>query len=194
LCERAVRSQVYPAGRGSGGALLGRRPTDLARVQACRKFKDSVNKNVGASSYIAAANRGGRHYLNLFSKNVDTNRPFKFQKRSQLFIGTHNEALAVAVMRVIQSRSFARWNQSLRHSLPVRLLHIRALRPPRTRLSLQFERQRRQWRQVNDNRIFAAHPLSSCTLNATEVSYVAAAIGFRIGVDDLAVEAGLGHT
>jgi len=29
-----------------------------------------------------------------------TNRRFQFQKRSQLFIGTHNETLSVAAMRV----------------------------------------------------------------------------------------------
>jgi len=31
---------------------------------------------------------------------ASANRPFEFQKRSQLFIGTHNETLTVAVMRV----------------------------------------------------------------------------------------------
>jgi hypothetical protein len=38
--------------------------------------------------------------LNLFSQNVDTNRPFQFQKRRQLFIRTHNEALPITAMRV----------------------------------------------------------------------------------------------
>jgi hypothetical protein len=28
------------------------------------------------------------------------NRPFQFQKRSQLFIRTHNETLSIAAMRV----------------------------------------------------------------------------------------------
>jgi hypothetical protein len=31
---------------------------------------------------------------------VDTNRPFQFQKRGQLFIGTHNETLSVVAMGV----------------------------------------------------------------------------------------------
>jgi hypothetical protein len=47
---------------------------------------------------------------------VDTNRPFQFQKRSQLFIRTHNETLSVVAMCAPQSRSFARWNQWLRRS------------------------------------------------------------------------------
>jgi hypothetical protein len=38
--------------------------------------------------------------LNLFSQQAKTNRPFQFQKRSQLFIRTHNEALNVVAMRV----------------------------------------------------------------------------------------------
>jgi hypothetical protein len=38
--------------------------------------------------------------LNLFSQQVDTNRPFQFEKRSELVIGTHNETLAIAAMRV----------------------------------------------------------------------------------------------
>jgi hypothetical protein len=29
---------------------------------------------------------------------VDTNRPFQFQKRSQLFVGAHNEVLTVSAM------------------------------------------------------------------------------------------------
>jgi hypothetical protein len=31
---------------------------------------------------------------------VDTNRPFQFHKRRQLFIRTHNETLSVTAMRV----------------------------------------------------------------------------------------------
>jgi hypothetical protein len=38
-------------------------------------------------------------------------RPFQFQKRSQLFIGSHNEPLFVAAMRVSnEERSPARIN------------------------------------------------------------------------------------
>jgi hypothetical protein len=35
-----------------------------------------------------------------FSQWVNTNVPFQFQKRSQLFIRAHNETLSVAAMRV----------------------------------------------------------------------------------------------
>jgi len=45
-----------------------------------------------------------------------TNSRFEFDKRGQLFIRTHDETLSVVAMRVWQSRSFARWNWSLRHS------------------------------------------------------------------------------
>jgi len=38
--------------------------------------------------------------LNFFSQKAGTNRPFQFQKRSQLFIRTHNETLCVVAMRV----------------------------------------------------------------------------------------------
>jgi len=34
----------------------------------------------------------------VFSQKLDTNRPLQFQKRSQLFIGAHNEMLSVAVV------------------------------------------------------------------------------------------------
>jgi hypothetical protein len=36
----------------------------------------------------------------LFTQEVDTNRPFQFQKRSQLFVGVYNEALTIAAMCV----------------------------------------------------------------------------------------------
>jgi len=35
--------------------------------------------------------------LNLFSQQVDTNRTFQFQKRSQLFIGANDEPFSVTV-------------------------------------------------------------------------------------------------
>jgi len=38
--------------------------------------------------------------LNLFSQQVDTNRPFQFEKRSELVIGTHNAPLSVTAMCV----------------------------------------------------------------------------------------------
>jgi hypothetical protein len=39
------------------------------------------------------------HSLNFFSHQLDTNRPFRFQKRSQLFVGAHDETRSV-MMRV----------------------------------------------------------------------------------------------
>ena len=42
--------------------------------------------------------------------------------------------------------------------------------------------------------MFAAHPFAGFALNAAEVSYVASAVCFAVGVDDLAIEAGLGNT
>ena len=47
---------------------------------------------------------------------MDTNRPLQFQKRSQLIICVHDEALAVVADARQQSRSFARENPLLRRS------------------------------------------------------------------------------
>jgi hypothetical protein len=47
--------------------------------------------------------------------NSGSNRRLEFEKRRQLFIRVHNEALSVVAMRPRQ-RLFARWNQSLKHS------------------------------------------------------------------------------
>jgi hypothetical protein len=41
--------------------------------------------------------------LNLFSQQVDTNRPFQFEKRSELVIGTHNKTLSIIAMCVSNS-------------------------------------------------------------------------------------------
>ena len=41
--ERALRSTVNPAERGSGGALSGETPKQLGRVQLCPLPADSVN-------------------------------------------------------------------------------------------------------------------------------------------------------
>ena len=59
---------------------------------------------------------------------------------------------------------------------------------------LQFEGNCCQWGQVNDDGMFAAHPLAGFALNAAEVSYVAAAVGFAVGVDELAIKAGFRYT
>jgi hypothetical protein len=58
---------------------------------------------------------------------------------------------------------------------------------------LQFEANRCQWGQVNDDRMFASHPLASFAVNAAEISYVAAAVGFAVGVDDLPIKSGFWH-
>jgi hypothetical protein len=42
------------------------------------------------------------------SRASSLDRRFKFQKRRQLFIRTHNETLSVAAMRVSSKGSFAR--------------------------------------------------------------------------------------
>ena len=56
---------------------------------------------------------------------TSTNRRFQFQKRSQLFIRAHNETAFRRRDVRLQSRSFARWNQSLRHSpTPTRFAEI----------------------------------------------------------------------
>jgi hypothetical protein len=39
---------------------------------------------------------------------VDTNRSFQFQKRSQLFIGSHDEPFSVAAMREKSAAMLAR--------------------------------------------------------------------------------------
>jgi hypothetical protein len=49
----------------------------------------------------------------------------------------------------------------------------------------QLERQCRQRRQVNEDRMFTAHPGNILSIDTAKISYVAAAIGFRIGIDNL---------
>ena len=58
---------------------------------------------------------------------------------------------------------------------------------------LQFEGNCCQRRQVNDDRMVAAHPLASFAVDAPEVSYVAAAVRFAVGIEKLAIEAGFRH-
>jgi hypothetical protein len=41
-----------------------------------------------------------RSAFDLFSQQMDTNRPFQFQKRSQLFIRVHNETFSVIAVRI----------------------------------------------------------------------------------------------
>jgi len=58
---------------------------------------------------------------------VDTNRPFQFQKRSQLFIHTHNEPLSVAGDARLQSRLFAPRNPKLTPKLHPAFLRLSAM-------------------------------------------------------------------
>jgi hypothetical protein len=58
----------------------------------------------------------GKNVANLSNQFAATpNRRFQLFKSRQLFIRTHNETLRRRDVRQ-QSRSFARWNLSLRHS------------------------------------------------------------------------------
>src|SRR5690242_110806 len=58
---------------------------------------------------------------------------------------------------------------------------------------LQLKRQCRQRRQMNEDRMFAAHPLAGFAVGASEISYIAATVSFAVGVDDFAVETRLGN-
>jgi hypothetical protein len=51
---------------------------------------------------------------------VDTSRPLQFQKRSQLFIRTHNETLTVAAMRVSNAIDYAKF-RSRSHDAVIRV-------------------------------------------------------------------------
>ena len=46
---------------------------------------------------------------------------------------------------------------------------------------------------MNEDRMFSAHPGNVLGLYAAEISYVAAAVRFSIGVDDFAIETGFGN-
>src|SRR5256886_2681592 len=59
-----------------------------------------------------------------------------------------------------------------------------------TKLHFGFERDRREWWQLNQNRMFAPHPLSIFALDTAKIANVAAAISFSVGVDDLTIEPG----
>jgi len=58
---------------------------------------------------------------------ASANRRFKFYKRSKLVVGMHNETLCVAMRVRLQSRLFARWNQSLSTPTPTVLLRCSAM-------------------------------------------------------------------
>jgi hypothetical protein len=54
--------------------------------------------------------------------------------------------------------------------------------------SLQLERHSRQRRQMDQDRMLAAHPLPIFSLDTAVVANVAPAIRFGVGVDDFMVE------
>ena len=54
----------------------------------------------------------------------------------------------------------------------------------------QLQGHGRQRRQINQDRMFAAHPLPGFAVNAAKISHIAAAVRFTVGVDNLAIETG----
>jgi hypothetical protein len=69
--------------------------------------------------------------FDLFTQQAKTNRPFKFQKRSQHYIRVHNETLSVAPPGArSQRRLFVCRNPQLRHTqLQPALLRLSAMIP-----------------------------------------------------------------
>src|SRR6266849_398212 len=55
-------------------------------------------------------------------------------------------------------------------------------------LTFQLKRGCRQRRQLDQNRMFTRHPGDALALHATVIANVTAAVGFRVGVDDLAIK------
>ena len=58
--------------------------------------------------------------------------------------------------------------------------------------TFQLESDCSQRRQVNNYGMLAAHPLAGFALNPAEISHVAAAVRFAVGVDDLTIIPGSG--
>src|SRR6516165_3087235 len=139
LCERAFRSRLTLREEGQVELSWGRRLTDLARVQAAKKSNTLSTKKCRVLSYIAA--RPDKRCFQLFHKRRQlfigsyasaqpsqhqthrelVYRPFQFHKRSWQFIGTHDETLSVAVMRIsnpVKDRLFRRLRRKI-HSYAV---------------------------------------------------------------------------
>src|SRR6266550_9125820 len=74
-CERTLSFAVFPCGKRVMWSSSGRRPTDLRLAQSCQGPTDNVNA-------------------------IFVNRPFQFNKRSQLFIGAHDETFSVVTVCV----------------------------------------------------------------------------------------------
>jgi hypothetical protein len=91
-----------------------------------------------------------------------------------------------------QKRGYVRSARvSAQKGAPRRSCHD-AIRPNES--LFQLERYGRQRRQMNQDRMFAAHPLLGFALNTAEISYVATTVGFAVSVDELAIEPGFRHT
>src|ERR1043166_3501125 len=64
----------------------------------------------------------------------------------------------------------------------------------RQKLRLQFESDCREGRQLDDNRLLSSHPWLIFALHAAVISNIAAAVRFRVGIDDLAIRSRTRHT
>src|SRR5436189_5712429 len=95
LCERTLSFAVFPCGKRVRWSSSGRRPTDLRLAQSCQGPTDNVNA-------------------------IFVNRPFQFNKRSQLFIGAHDETFSVVTVCVNNSY----WSHALRDGFSSILLDI----------------------------------------------------------------------
>src|ERR1043165_3056898 len=47
---------------------------------------------------------------------------------------------------------------------------------------------------MNEDRVFTAHPIASFTLDASEISHVAAPVRSAVGIDKLSIETGFRNT
>jgi hypothetical protein len=83
----------------SVGKISPARQDNLLQAQ----IADSSSRNVVSFSAAHTTKRfppSLRLWLALFAQQMNTNRPFQFQKRSQLLICPHNETLPIIAMRV----------------------------------------------------------------------------------------------
>src|SRR5437773_4744231 len=70
---------------------------------------------------------------------------------------------------------------------------FRTLRSLPPTLDFQLKGHRREGRKLNEQRMFTSHPRNIFTGDTAVISYVVAAVGLGTGMDDLAIEAGLGN-
>src|SRR6266550_9084640 len=78
-------------------------------IAGLEQAKNLAGESPPADSDPLSDAESGENYANLSNQfAASANRPFQFQKRSQLFIRKHNETLTVVAMRVSNSeRSLA---------------------------------------------------------------------------------------